>query len=196
MYESSRVNKTNNLDKEIKGIFEQNSENTMIGDIDNIVSSINPRNSSKALEKIEAICNQFHQFAQQIRSCYDEKTTLAINDEYDVQDLFYSLLTLYFSDIRREEYIPSFAGANSRADFFLKQEKILIEIKKTRAGLTNKKLGDELIIDINKYQAHPDCKALTFFVYDPESRIDNPKEFEEDLEIRSRNINVKVFIRP
>ena len=85
---------------------------------------------------------------------------------------------------------------NSSQKTILKQEKILIEIKKTRAGLTNKKLGDELIIDINKYQAHPDCKALTFFVYDPEGRINNPKGFKEDLEIRSRNINVKVFIRP
>ncbi len=50
-----------------------------------------------------------------------------------------------------------------------------------------------LIID--KYQTHPDCKNLVFFIYDPERKIANPRGFEEDLEIRSRNINVKVFIR-
>ena len=154
------------------------------------------RKASKALEKIELICNKFNKVSRQMRSRYNARPTLTINDEYDVQDLFHSLLTLYFNDIRKEEGISSYAGSNSRADFLLKQEQILIEIKKTRVGLTNKKLGDELIIDIDKYQAHPDCKTLVFFVYDPESRIDNPRQFERDLETRSRKIDVKVFIRP
>ena len=152
--------------------------------------------SNKTLEKIELICNKFHKVSQQVRSRYSERPTLEINDEYDVQDLFHSLLTLYFSDIRREEWISSYAGANSRADFLLKTEQIVIEIKKTRAGHTNQKLGEELIIDIDKYQAHPDCKKLVFFIYDPERRITNPRGFEEDLETRSRKIDVKVFIRP
>ena len=45
-------------------------------------------------------------------------------------------------------------------DFLLKNEKIVIEIKKTRVGLTAKKLGEQLIVDIEKYQQHPDCKYL------------------------------------
>ncbi len=148
------------------------------------------------IEKIELICNKFHQVARQMRSRHANRSTLEINDEYDVQDLFHSLLTLYFDDIRREESNPSYAGANSRADFLLKPEQTVIEIKKTRQGLNNKKLGDELTLDIKKYKAHPDCKVLVCFVYDPEGRINNPRGLEKDLEQAADNIEVKVFIRP
>ncbi|MGB5636039.1 MAG: hypothetical protein WBM44_09085 [Waterburya sp.] len=148
------------------------------------------------IEKIELICNRFHKIARQMRSRYDNRAKLEINDEYDVQDLFHSLLILYFDDIRREESNPSYAGANSRADFLLKPEQTVIEIKKTRQGLNNKKLGEELTIDIQKYQAHPDCKTLVCFVYDPEVKISNPRGLEKDLEQVIYNIEVKVFIRP
>ncbi len=150
---------------------------------------------SNNIEKIELICNKFHRVAQQMRSRYANRLTLQINDEYDVQDLFHSLLTLYFEDIRREESNPSYAGANSRSDFLLKPEQTIIEIKKTRAGLKNKQLGEELTLDIQKYQAHPDCKTLVCFVYDPEGKINNPRGLERDLEQTTGNIKVKVFIR-
>lgn len=151
---------------------------------------------SNTIEKIELICNKFHQVARQIRSRHANRSTLEINDEYDVQDLFHSLLTLYFNDIRREESNPSYAGSNSRADFLLKPEKTVIEIKKTRDRLKDKQLGEELTLDIQKYQAHPDCKTLVCFVYDPEERISNPRGLEKDLEQVTEKIEVKVFIRP
>ncbi|MEM7757430.1 MAG: hypothetical protein AAF298_04770 [Cyanobacteria bacterium P01_A01_bin.40] len=148
------------------------------------------------IEKIELICNQFHQVARQMRSRYDDRPTLEVNDEYDVQDLFHSLLILYFDDIRREESNPSYAGSNSRSDFLLKPEKTIIEIKKTRRGLNDKKLGEELSLDIQKYQSHPDCQTLVCFVYDPEVRINNSRGLERDLEQVTEKIDVKVFIRP
>ena len=42
-----------------------------------------------------------------------------MEDEYDVQDLFHALLTIYFEDIRKEEWSPSYAGGASRMDFLL-----------------------------------------------------------------------------
>ena len=169
-------------------------------------ASSKPRNNSRSknnsefylnnIEKIELICNKFHQVARQMRSRHANRSTLEINDEYDVQDLFHSLLTLYFDDIRREESNPSYASANSRADFLLKPEQTVIEIKKTRQGLNNKQLGKELTLDANQYQAHPNCKILVCFVYDPEGRINNPRGLEKDLEQAADNIEVKVFIRP
>ena len=85
---------------------------------------------SNSLENIQLICNRFHKVARQMRSRHDNRSTLEINDEYDVQDLFHSLLTLYFDDIRKEESNPSHAGSNSRSDFLLKPEQTVIEIKK------------------------------------------------------------------
>ncbi|MEM8721732.1 MAG: hypothetical protein AAGE84_20950 [Cyanobacteria bacterium P01_G01_bin.39] len=170
-----------------------------------IKSKIYPENNSLSnnhskfyfdtIHNIELICSRFHQVVRQMRSRHDNRPTLEINDEYDVQDLFNSLLTLYFDDIRREESNPSYAGSNSRSDFLLKPEQTVIEIKKTRSGLNNKKLGEELILDINKYQTHPDCETLVCFVYDPEGRISNPRGLEKDLEQLTEKIEVKVFIR-
>jgi hypothetical protein len=33
-----------------------------------------------------------------------------LKDEYDVQDLLYALLRIFFDDVRPEEWTPSFAG--------------------------------------------------------------------------------------
>ncbi|UDN27663.1 hypothetical protein LEO80_03510 [Aeromonas caviae] len=55
---------------------------------------------------------------------------------------------------------PCYAGAASRVDFLLKEEKIIIEIKKTRHGLSAKEIGEQLIVDSQRYQAHPDCNTL------------------------------------
>lgn len=149
-----------------------------------------------ANENIELIINRFHQVCRQLNKRYNNRPTIDINDEYDVQDLFHALLKLYFGDIRPEEYTPSYAGANSRIDFVLKDESIIIEIKKSRKTLTAKKLGEELMIDSQRYQAHPDCKRIICFVYDPEGFIANPRGIENDLSKDMNGIPVSVFIRP
>jgi len=152
--------------------------------------------SSEPLLHMERICSRFHLVARQLRTRYDERQTLHVGDEYDVQDLLHTLLTLYFDDIRPEEWTPSYAGGSSRMDFLLKKERIVIEVKKTRKGLGAKQVGEQLLVDIQKYKQHPDCKTLLCFVYDPEARISNPKGIEADLNKTRDDILVKVFIRP
>lgn len=158
------------------------------------------KNSSKSIglsdTVIVNILNRFHQVVIQLRDRYNNRETLDVADEYDVQDLLHALLTLYCDDIRPEEWTPSYAGVSSRQDFLLKNEKIVIETKKTRKGLNNKELANELIIDIARYTAHPDCKKLVCFVYDPESRIRNPRGFENDLRKDTDELSVMVYIRP
>lgn len=158
------------------------------------------KNSSKLTGLTDAaignILNRFHQVVIQLRDRYDNRETLDVADEYDVQDLLHTLLTLYCDDIRPEEWTPSYAGTSSRQDFLLKNEKIVIETKKTRKGLNNKELANELIIDIARYKAHPDCKKLVCFVYDPDSRIKNPRGFENDLSKDADDLSVMVYIRP
>jgi hypothetical protein len=134
--------------------------------------------------------------ARQLRSRHDNRTTLDVEDEYDTQDLLHALLQLGFDDIRPEEWTPSYAGGSSRMDFLLKQEKIVIEVKKTRKGLAAKEVGEQLIIDIQKYQTHPDCKSLLCFVYDPEGRISNPRGLENDLSKETNGFKVRVVIAP
>jgi hypothetical protein len=142
------------------------------------------------------IFNKFHSVAIQLRSRYNGRETIDIKDEYDVQDVLHVLLKLHFKDIRKEEWTPSYAGGSSRMDFLLKEEQIVIEVKKTRGGLDDKELGKQLIIDKARYTVHPNCKKLICFTYDPDGRILNPKGIENDLNSKDDDFIVDIVIRP
>lgn len=134
-----------------------------------------------AISAIKTICHRFHRVAKALRNRHSSRDTLKINDEYDVQDLFFALLKLFFDDVRKEEVVPSYASGSSRTDFILKKERIVIEIKKTRESMSDKDLGEQLIIDLEKYREHPDCDLIVCFVYDPSEFLDNPEGIAYDL---------------
>jgi hypothetical protein len=145
---------------------------------------------------LEKLCTRFHLVARQLRDRYDDRETITIGDEYDVQDLLHGLLRLFFDDIRPEEWTPSYAGKTSRMDFLLKDHKIVIETKMTRKGLGAKEIGTQLIEDIARYRKHPDCKSLVCFVYDPDGLVANPTGIENDLATTENGFSVRVIIRP
>ncbi len=150
-----------------------------------------PKNSIAILT---SLCARFHNVVIQLRQRHDGRVTLDVEDEYDVQDLFHTLLTLYFDDIRPEEWTPSYAGGSSRMDFLLDDAGIVIEMKMTRKNLANKEAAEQLIIDKEKYKKHPKCKHLICFVYDPDGRIKNPRGFEKDLS-QTGDHPVTVYVR-
>ncbi len=146
--------------------------------------------------ELKIIAERFHLVARQIRERHNGRDTLNINDEYDVQDLFHALLRLHYDDIRKEEWVPSYAGGSSRTDFYLPEINTLVEIKKTRQGLGSKEIGGQLIIDIAQYQRHPGCKKIFCFVYDPDGRISNPSGIANDLTRTEGYIQIEVIIAP
>jgi hypothetical protein len=128
-----------------------------------------------------AICDRFHGIACQLTQRRENRATLEIKDEYDVQDLLHALLRIYFDDIRPEEWTPSYGGGSSRMDFLLKDHAVVVEAKMTRKGLSAKDVSEQLIIDAAKYRQHPDCKTLICLVYDPSGFVKNPRGIERDL---------------
>lgn len=129
---------------------------------------------TEPLEILLTLLRNFDKVARQIKRRYNNRTTIEITDEYDVQDLLHAILRASFGDVRPEEYAPSYAGGSSRIDFLLKKEKIIIEVKFASQKLKEKEIGNQLIIDIKKYQTHPDCQNLYCLVYDPNGVIRNP----------------------
>jgi hypothetical protein len=154
------------------------------------------QNLTPGFELVLNLVNRFHVVATQLKRRYSNRETLRINDEYDVQDLLHALLKLHFGDIRPEEYAPSKAGAASRLDFLLKNEKIILEAKMASVSLTDKKIGEQLIIDIERYKAHPDCEKLVCLVYDPDHHIRNPSGLENDLGRKEEKVEVIVVVVP
>lgn len=170
----------------LNSIIEDINLNLLTTDSEEIFNPINP---------ILTIFDRFHLMVRQLRNRHDTRPTLDVGDEYDVQDLLHSLLTIHFDDIRPEEWTPSYAGKSSRMDFLLKDFKIVIEVKKTRNGLTGKEVGTQLIEDIERYSKHQDCETLLCFVYDPEGFVGNPRGLENDLS-RGGDIEVRVYVCP
>jgi hypothetical protein len=158
--------------------------------------STKPSSEDSSIDKLKSLLLRFHSVAVQLRRRHNNRPTVEITDEYDVQDLLHALLCIYFDDIRPEEWTPSYAGKSSRVDFFLKPQGVVVEVKKTRPGLSAKEIGDQLIIDIARYAKMSGCKRLLCFVYDPENRIANPGGLEADLTGPRDGFDVEVLIVP
>ena len=155
-----------------------------------------PDQQPSIVSRLERLADRFHLVARRLRDRHNSRGTIQVEDEYDVQDLLHAMLMIDFDDIRCEEWAPSVAGACSRIDFLLKTEQVVIEAKKTRKGLAAKEAGEQLLVDIARYQAHPDCRVLFCFIYDPEGRIGNPAGLERDLTKRHGDLDVRVVVAP
>jgi hypothetical protein len=105
-------------------------------------------------------------------------------------------LTIHFDDVRVEQWTPEYAGGAARMDFLLPEIESVVELKMTRPSLSTRQLGEQLIVDIAKYRAHPGCRALFCVVYDPEGRVSNPRGFESDLTKDHDKLAVRVVVVP
>jgi len=150
---------------------------------------------SNDIDNIDKICTNFHRYARALLNRRGGRAALEINDEYDVQYLLEGMLRLFFDDVRVEDYVASYAGSNSRIDFYLPQINTYIETKMTRVGLQDKEVGEELSIDITRYGEK--CDKLICFIYDKESLLKNPYGLIDDLKkLSSSRLEVEVYISP
>ncbi len=148
-----------------------------------------------SLEVLRKICTRFHIVARKLRQRREDRPTLEVEDESDVQDVVHALLSMEFDDIRTEEWTPGYVRT-SRMDFLLPADGIVLEVKKTRQGFGAKEIASQLWVDFQRYLARPDCKILFCFVYDPEGRIGNPRRLETELTRVSDGKHVEVLISP
>ena len=81
-------------------------------------------------------------------------------------------------------------------DFLLKAQKTVVEAKMASAKLRDKAIGDQLIVDISRYQSHPACRRLVCFVYDPDGALRNPGGLERDLTGKHGELDVEVIVSP
>lgn len=143
--------------------------------------SVHPEVDADATTRVAALCRRFQLFVDRLRLRQRGRPPFDPKDEYDVQDLLHAVLRLHFDDVRPEEWTPSYAGKASRVDFFLPRERTVVEAKMTRPNLGQKEVGDQLIIDKERYRNFSGAEALVCFVYDPERRCPNPAALEADL---------------
>lgn len=170
--------------------------------VDRIIESAVERSLPVPVDRLTAerivstICRRFPLLVKQLATRHDNRAGFDVTDEYDVQDILHALLRLHFEDVRPEEWTPSYGGAATRMDFLLKREQVVVEAKMTRRNLDQKKIISQLSEDIERYRAHPDCRTLCCFVFDPEGRCQNPTALEDDLAGQRDGLKVVIIVSP
>jgi len=145
---------------------------------------------------VVALCRRFQLFVDRLQTRQRSRQSLAVADEYDVQDLLHAILKLHFDDVRPEEWTPSYAGNASRIDFLLPRERTIIEAKMTRQNLGQREVANELIVDIARYAKFPNVDNLVCLVYDPARRCTNPAALEDDLANSEGRLRVSAVVCP
>lgn len=132
---------------------------------------------------------------QQLSNRGRERAALVANDEYDDQYVIHALLSIFFSDIRPEEYTPSYAGGSSRIDFLLPEHGLALELKHTRSSLTSAEVGAQLLVDAARYRSNPNVTHLVALVIDLDRRLENPRGLERDLIRDNSDQDLAVTVR-
>jgi REase_DpnII-MboI len=148
-----------------------------------------------AVQIVLILAERFRYVQVRLKDRRKPRPPLVCEDEYDDQYLYQALLAQFFDDVREEEYTPSYAGGNSRIDFILPQFKVGIELKHTRAGLKDKDLGEELLVDRERYNQHPNVTHLIVIVFDYENRLKNPRGIEADLQREHSHPDLTVTVK-
>ena len=159
--------------------------------------SSGPRKPSSVDELLLVILKNLRRAMHPLTHRRKGAVSLVFSSEYDIQDLLHALLRPWVTDIRPEEFTPSYAGSSTRMDFLLPAHKAVIEMKLVRDDAHAKRIGDELIIDIDHYRKHPQCEILWCVVYDPDHLIRNPeslKDLEGSRTTKDGTVEVKVLV--
>jgi len=145
---------------------------------------------------LRRVCARFHLVARQLRLRKEYRPTLEINDEYDLQDLFYALLRLQFDEVGTEDWSPAYANGAHRTSYLLDWDNTVVVVKQTRSGLSSKDLAEQVAADKVHYSARPNGATLVCFIYDPEGRVGNPRGLEADLTSTEDTYRVEVIVAP
>lgn len=152
------------------------------------------------VETVLRICRTFGRVARQLTRRRDNRPTLQVADEYDVQDLLHAMLHTTFDDVRDETWQPHYLGRSTRIDFRLPESGIVVEAKFARVGHVDRHIGDELAEAVVRYgsanAAHA-ASTLICFIYDPQHVIVNPRGLALDLAVASTDrLNVVGIVEP
>lgn len=151
--------------------------------------------AAPTLAELAGVFARFPSFLQVLQSSTKSNIPAPkIQKEEDLQVLVEACLRLLYDDVRPEDYVPEYAGGRSRVDFLLPSVGIVVETKMTRRTLTDRKVGEELLIDWGRYAHHPDCRGIFALVYDPDRLLTNPVGLQADLTQDQSNPATRILV--
>jgi len=102
----------------------------------------------------------------------ENRATIAISDEFDVQDLLRALLRQRFSDVRPEEACTFHGGTSTAYGLFAQAGKNRCGGKDDAEALGIRRSVTSAA-GYRSLQGHPDCSILVCFLYDLKDSLRN-----------------------
>lgn len=146
------------------------------------------------IEKIEYVFDRFTEIVTPLKDRDAGKEPLRMDKEADVQYLLEGLLRLHFDTVHPESYLEEHSMVKPRIDFLLKDHNIGIEVKRPSETRRAKRIGKEIAQAKEKYRLDSNIDTLLVFVYDPDRRITNAIEFENDFSEETSKLTTKVTV--
>lgn len=170
--------------------------------IENVISFLEEKNrnvasssANKQMDILTLLFQNFHKFAKQLKVRQNNAESIIIEDEYALQDFVHAVLRLHFNRVENEFALPTYCGKTSRIDFYLKEERIGIEVKLASETLKEEKLRKQLIEDKEQYLKSGFFDEIVFFVYNPQMTLNKP-EVLYDIEEQTNSCTVTVIVAP
>jgi len=163
----------------------------ILDDFFNKVIEIKYTNFS-ALEMIKQILENFPEGIKKITKRRKGKQVFTFKDEYDVQDVLYTILKPLFPKMKEEDPIPKHGSTSTRIDLIFREQGILLEVKMIKESDKNEdKFITQLKEDIQSYHVCQWMKHLICFVYDP---LNKTKDINSFYDLNgNQTINEKTF---
>lgn len=193
MIRVSKNKYTYNYEEEILRSY----HDVMFGFLNSEEDSKNHSASTIKKECLVLLLTNLHLFIIQMTRRHNNRPCITINDEPDLQDIFFSLLLIIFPNASKEYFTTEKLGSNSRIDFFIQDINTGIELKHVTSRKNSKPglLAEQILIDIKRYQANKDLKKLIFLIYDPEMTILDFNNETNEL-VKEDNVEIKIIFSP
>ena len=112
----------------------------------------------------------------------------SVENEYDLQNLIWTVLKPNFPEMVDEVPIPKHMGEPSRVDFYIPEIKTIIELKHVRENNQAKKIPSDLDHDLTWYAKFVEAEKLVFYVF-------KNGDVTFDFEPMKASLNQKIFSR-
>jgi hypothetical protein len=146
-----------------------------------------------AANTLESFLRRLPLAVRQLRQRWRTRLPFRVEDEHDLEDVVRSLLPLFFDDVRLRSRTPAYA-VDTRTDFLLCQEKIVLTLKQAALDRRQSCLEKQLQEDKSFYGASPDCGTLWVYVYDPQAYLQDPQRLEAIWSQGEENPQMKCVI--
>jgi hypothetical protein len=134
---------------------------------------------------VNRVLSALHSFTEIVRYLNTRRSRgaiLELADEAAVQDALYLMLRPWIDDLTPESPTDRVANTYSIKDFASYSNKFVLEAKFVRDKSHGKSVVTEINDDIETYRYHVGCDDLIFFIYDPNSFIQDSASVTRHLQ--------------